>query len=351
MSNGWLRVDARLTRTGVFVYKNADGTERRELRRDEDVFDSASLESFSLVPLTNDHPPGLLDASNAKQFAVGSVGELVRRDGQFVTASILVMDAATITAMEGGKRELSCGYSCDLEETPGVFEGQRYDAIQKNIRGNHVALVTRGRAGSEARVHLDSDAAEMAESPAERTTMRKIRIDGIEVEVGDDTAVLVERQQKAHADSLAAAKAEADKSAARADAEKARADAAEKARADAAAALPAQVRARVALEVTARKHLGESVRLDEMTDRQIKVAVVEKLDGVKVSDERSDAYVEGGYDAALEHAAKASPALDALRTVVDGHAPRTDAAPVDEAAARRAMIERNNNAWKMAGKE
>ena len=55
-----------------------------------------------------------------------------------------------------GLKELSLGYNLDLEETPGVWNGQQYDAIQRNIRINHLALVQEARAGERARLNIDS---------------------------------------------------------------------------------------------------------------------------------------------------------------------------------------------------
>ena len=54
--------------------------------------------------------------------------------------------------IEAGKKELSMGYFCDYELTPGTFDGRHYDAVQRNIRGNHIALVEEGRMGSDVRV-------------------------------------------------------------------------------------------------------------------------------------------------------------------------------------------------------
>ena len=51
-------------------------------------------------------------------------------------------------------RELSCGYNLRLDETPGVWEGQPYDAIQRDIEINHLALVDKARAGEQARLNL-----------------------------------------------------------------------------------------------------------------------------------------------------------------------------------------------------
>lgn len=157
LENGWMRIDGRITRTGIFTYRLPDGKLRRELRLPEEVFKTDAMQSFSLVPVTDEHPPAFLDATNTKEFARGSVAGTLRQDGQFIAGEMLVTDADLIAKLEKGKaREISCGYTCDLEESPGELNGERYDAIQRNIRGNHVAIVERGRAGPEARVRMDA---------------------------------------------------------------------------------------------------------------------------------------------------------------------------------------------------
>lgn len=155
--SAYLRVDAHISRAGVFVYRNPDGTERREYRPPEEVFKADSLRSFELLPLTNEHPAiGLLSPANARDYQVGTVGQDVRKDGEFIRASLVVTDGDTIADLESGKVELSCGYVCDLEESSGVTpEGERFDCIQRDVRGNHVALVSTGRAGRDVRVRMD----------------------------------------------------------------------------------------------------------------------------------------------------------------------------------------------------
>lgn len=163
MANGWLRIDGRITRTGVFTYRNSDGSMRRELRLPEEVFKEDAMQSFALVPVTDEHPPGFLDAKNTREYARGSVAGTLRKDGEFIAGELLVTDADLIKKLEDGvARELSCGYNCDLDEKPGVTaDGLRYDAIQRNIRGNHVAVVPKGRAGPEARVRMDGASVEV----------------------------------------------------------------------------------------------------------------------------------------------------------------------------------------------
>src|SRR5690606_37165267 len=120
LPDGRLRADAHITKAGVFRYLDDRGRERLELRPPEEVTAPESMSSFAQVPVTNDHPDvGLLNAKNAKEYAVGATGEsVVRDDGDHVRTSLVVFDADTIKQMEAGKVEVSCGYTCDVDETP-----------------------------------------------------------------------------------------------------------------------------------------------------------------------------------------------------------------------------------------
>lgn len=359
MGNGWLRVDGHITRSGIFTYRNPDGTTRREFRPPEEVFKGDSLASFGLVPVTNDHPPEALTAANTKAYAVGTVGETVRKDDDHVRATMLVTDADTISRVEQGKTALSCGYTCDLEMKPGTFNGERYDAIQRNIRGNHVALVDVARAGPTARIRMDAGDAEMIPTPPASTgtekpmSLVKMRVDGLDIEVPETAKQIVEKALNAlttRADSLAGelatAKDAATKATAKADGLALELAAEKKARADAASPekVAQLVKSRVALETIAYKHLG-AVKLDGMDDHAVRVAVVEKLDGAKLDAEKAKnaVYVEARFDGAVERAAKSSPALDKARETLDaptGDADRADADMGLEEKAIRNMKDR-----------
>src|SRR5688572_5012218 len=140
--------DCTLTRSGVFVYRDAKrpGGVRREWRDPREVFDAASMKSAELIPVTNDHPPVMVTAENAKQYTVGQVvGEIRRVSASAVDPSssfghprhdhlaalIVVNDGATLAEMEAGKVQTSCGYECELDETPGITpDGEHYDVRQ-----------------------------------------------------------------------------------------------------------------------------------------------------------------------------------------------------------------------------
>ena len=328
LDNGFLRVDAQITRCGIFDYVLPGGKVRRELRPPEEVFKQDAIDSFKLVPLTEDlsglgkgHPrEGFVDTKNSRRVTVGIVGEDVRQDGDHVSATIQVQDADTIKRVEAGKVFLSCGYSADTDEAPGEWQGQRYDAIQRNIRGNHVAIVDAGRAGPSARLRLDSEedptVGFQIDSPKEEHAMRKFIIDAIEFEVSESAAQAWEKQAKLDGEKLAQAAKEAGEQKTRADAADAKVaelvqktDAAEKARADLEAKIPALVEARVSLITEARKVLGAEAKFDGLDDTGIRKAVIAKVDPEAKLDGATPDFVAGAYASALKtFAAKPAPA-------------------------------------------
>jgi hypothetical protein len=64
---------------------------------------------------------------------------------QQLRADLMIWEPNAIQEIASGLRELSGGYKSEYDEIPGGFQ-------QKNIRGNHIALVMAARAGSEARI-------------------------------------------------------------------------------------------------------------------------------------------------------------------------------------------------------
>lgn len=157
---GGLAITANLTRTGVFHYQQPDGTVRRELRPAEEVFHPDSLKTLAGATLTDDHPQKV-HPGNYKRETIGHVNGVPHRAGKFVQGTVHVQhDDAIDKASRGKLSELSCGYDCVLEPKSGEHEGEPYDAIQRNIRYNHVAAGPPGwgRAGPEVRMHLDGGA-------------------------------------------------------------------------------------------------------------------------------------------------------------------------------------------------
>ena len=159
--NGFMNVPIRITRIGVLDYGS-----HKEYRPAEEVFADDSLASLARIPFTNEHPFDGVTTSNAKQTAVGFVSDDIEVENEeIVKGSATVFDKETILEIQAGaKREISAGYTTNLEMTAGVFNGQAYDAIQRNIRYNHVALVERGRAGRKVRVMMDKEGNQILES-------------------------------------------------------------------------------------------------------------------------------------------------------------------------------------------
>ena len=151
---GYLVDSPILTSTGIFEYANPDGSIRRELRVPSEVFSRESLQSYRAKPIILTHDAGLVDKDNVHEASIGTILSDGYRDGNDVRAKIVIHD--TDEMKRSGFKELSLGYNLDLDETPGIYNGERYDAIQRNIRINHLALVREARAGDQARLNIDS---------------------------------------------------------------------------------------------------------------------------------------------------------------------------------------------------
>lgn len=150
---GYLRDTPVVTSVGIFDYKNDDGSIRKELRLPEHVFAPESLKSYKGKPIIITHDAGLVNKNNVDQEAVGTILSEGFRDGDDVRAEIIIHDTNELKRC--GLKELSLGYSLDLIEEPGEWNGEHYDAIQTNIIINHLALVANARAGEQARLNID----------------------------------------------------------------------------------------------------------------------------------------------------------------------------------------------------
>lgn len=196
---GYLVAPGNLARTGVQEYRayelglDADGMDPMKVirlhRSAKEVFDAASMASFESKPITIDHPSVAVTADNWAELAKGEVRD-VSRSGDLMTGTLLIRSKDAIEAVQSGKAQLSNGYKFDLDMTSGkTAEGRAYDGIQRNIRGNHVALVDAARCGSACRI-ADSQ----PNVPKGRTmadAKRKVTVDGIPLEVEDTAADVI----------------------------------------------------------------------------------------------------------------------------------------------------------------
>ncbi len=185
-ADGSIKVVGQLSRPGIFAYRNADGTERREYRPADEVFKKAALDTFASAPVTINHPrmpdgQRLVTAESWKSVAIGHAGENVREDGGHVVADLYIRDAGAVARVKSGDlRAISLGYNVDYDATPGTTpEGQRYDGVQRNIRGNHVALLPSGiapRGGSDCMLRLDSSGDEIEEVLNSNVTFEELKV-------------------------------------------------------------------------------------------------------------------------------------------------------------------------------
>lgn len=150
---GYLIDHPVVTTCGIFEYRNEDGSTRRELRLPEYVFDEKSLASYKGKPIIITHDAGEVDKENVRREQIGTIMSEGYRDGENVRCEIIIHD--TNALKKCGLKELSLGYSLDTDDTPGVYKGEKYDCIQKNIEINHLALVAEARAGETARLNID----------------------------------------------------------------------------------------------------------------------------------------------------------------------------------------------------
>lgn len=180
---GYVSAVARAVRSGVQDYAGfelgfADRDRIRVYRPDNEVFSKDSLRTFSHAPVTIGHPAEMVDADNWGEFAVGEVGEEILRDGEFIAVSLMLKDKKAVDAYEAGTVELSAGYTAEIEFVDGQAD---YDAVMKNIRINHLALVDKARAGSKARI---GDADQWGAAPL--TTSKEVSgMDMKAVAIGD----------------------------------------------------------------------------------------------------------------------------------------------------------------------
>lgn len=86
-----------------------------------------------------------------KEYTIGSIGSDITFDGVHLYADLTVWDETGVDLIESGKmKELSSGYRYVADMIKGAHNGVQYDGIMREIQGNHVALVERGRIGRDA---------------------------------------------------------------------------------------------------------------------------------------------------------------------------------------------------------
>jgi hypothetical protein len=367
---GYLRVKARIARTGIQSYTDASGGIRLEYRPEEEVAADAALDSFREKCVTKEHPPVLLDASNTKDYAVGFTSADVSYSEGFVESTLTVTDKETIDEiMRGNVREVSCGYKVDYSPEPGITsDGQHYDGIQKNIRGNHVAIVNRARGGAQVRLMLDSADAAVNVLINHSTGVimaANIAFDGVSFEADPALAAAISAERDDAKGSYADMKRKYEDAMAEASKMKEEMDAMQKemkgktdsaeGRADALSEeveslkldldaakqvnVDSLVEERIALIDKARTSLDSAFDFAGKSAREIMEASIKAVRGDADLSERSDDYVTAMFDTLAESAPRSdSAATEELRKAV-----ASIASPM---SAPSSYMDKLQNAWK-----
>lgn len=152
--------DVPIARTGTQQYRGcefggpvADGIYNVQ-RPEAEVFDRAAVASFEGKPVCDEHPEEDVTPDNYGRYMKGVCRDVRRGDGDLsncLVADLVIYDADLINKIEAGKREISCGYDCLWNPT----SDSSYDQLE--IRGNHVAVVDRGRAGHKVAIRDAAD--------------------------------------------------------------------------------------------------------------------------------------------------------------------------------------------------
>lgn len=162
-----------ITKAGVYPYlgKQIDPSLEPDkvymVLRPADEIEKAK-DTFKLIPLVDEHTMLGAEFTPAEKKGVhGVLGEEITAKDGTVYADVKIFSEYLKDAIENGKKELSLGYFCKYDLTPGEYNGIHYDAVQRDLRGNHIALVDNGRMGHEVRVmdslHFACDAMDIGE--------------------------------------------------------------------------------------------------------------------------------------------------------------------------------------------
>ncbi len=157
----WLIKDNPITKAGVFPYlgKQIDPSLEPDkiyqvYRPQEEIKKAA--DTFKLVPLVDNHTMLGPDFTPAEEKGVhGVLGEDIKEKDGTLYADVKIFSEQLKKEIQDGKKELSLGYFCKYDLTPGQYNGMHYDAVQRDLKGNHIALVANGRMGHAVRV-MDS---------------------------------------------------------------------------------------------------------------------------------------------------------------------------------------------------
>src|SRR5690554_1330855 len=345
---GYLVATAKVARTGVQEYYAAELGDVamqagfspddivRVYRHPDQVFSQDTLNSITRVPVTIDHPQESVNADNWSQYAVGEVGDAFAKDGEWIVVNPMIKDAKGIEAAKTTHKEISMGYNANIVK---ARDGIDADFEMTDIRMNHLALVPRGRAGSQARIGDSWGAAPISDNqpgvtpnnrPKEgHMTTKTVVLGDKAVQVHVEDAAEVERFKQESAQALADAEAKLTTTIAAKDEEIGKlkaelADAKKAAEID----VDALVAARTEL-VAQVKAIDAKIDPKGLSDAELRKAAVAAKLGEEMVKDASDAEISGMFKAICKDAKPVDPVADAFRNGVTAY----DADPINDAHA------------------
>lgn len=206
-AEGYLIARATIAKTGVFYYANSG---KYEAKLPGDLFNPGSLATLKNLPIVSEHPNtfnGTIDAYTASNHIKGyTIDEPKVINNKELEITLQIIDADLIDEIESGVRSyISLGMITDLVNENGTFNNKDYQVKQTNIKYNHIAVTSSPRLGEDMKIRLDSNI-DIIESREEKKKMAKLNLDGIELEIEDSKAPIVQgymEKQKVKLDSLA----------------------------------------------------------------------------------------------------------------------------------------------------
>ncbi len=122
-----------------------------QLLRDPDELARAAP-TFNRLPLLSEHVPVSAE-DHRPDLVIGAAGSDASFAAPYLQNSLVIWAKQAIDEIEREeKKELSCAYRYRADMTPGIYQGTHYDGRMTDIVGNHIALVSEGRAGDDVMV-------------------------------------------------------------------------------------------------------------------------------------------------------------------------------------------------------
>lgn len=159
-ADGNVRVPVVIAQAGILEYKYRDGSgnevEVKEVKLPEEILSKHTLFSAEGKPVTWEHPSEMVDSTNYFKYAKGTFIN-PKVVGDSIHGEILIYDKELQNEIKTGNlHQISPGFWSSTEYKSGEYNGDKYDAIQRDIQINHIAIVKEGRAGNSVRIKLDS---------------------------------------------------------------------------------------------------------------------------------------------------------------------------------------------------